>query len=166
MKGVQKGFTLVEIMSVMAIISLLAALAMPNLLRTRVNANEATAQVTLKTINAALQTYYFAQSPPSYPSSLGTLANASPPYIIQEIATNTISARIISLPSLPGYKGYIFRYSPGNTVGNVHYTYTLAAIPIDVGRTGTRYFLCTASGNILEVSQQTAIGANPGTNGG
>ena len=53
----RKGFTLVEIMIVVAIIALLAAIAIPNLLRARVNANQAAAQATLKSYATALEAY-------------------------------------------------------------------------------------------------------------
>ena len=64
----KKGFTLVEIMIVVAIIALLAAIAIPNLLRARHNANESAAIGSMRTFSSALESFRAAQT--SYPSAL------------------------------------------------------------------------------------------------
>src|SRR3989338_6697205 len=78
-----KGFTLVEIMIVVAIIALIAAIAIPNLLRARHNANQTVAVGNMKTLSTALESFRAAQTPKSYPDAaggLGALSLAAPPY--------------------------------------------------------------------------------------
>ncbi len=75
------GFTLVEVMIVVAIIAMLAAIAIPNLLRARHNANEVAAIKGLRTLSTALESYRAAQTPPDYPLGLEYLSNAVPPYV-------------------------------------------------------------------------------------
>ncbi len=53
----QKGFSLIELLIVVAIILIIAAFAIPNLLRSRMAANEASAVSSIRTINAAMITY-------------------------------------------------------------------------------------------------------------
>jgi type IV pilus assembly protein PilA len=74
----RRAFTLVEIMIVVAIIALLAAIAIPNLLRARLQANESSAQAALKTIATAEITFRSANA--TY-SDLPGLGAATPAYI-------------------------------------------------------------------------------------
>lgn len=127
----KSGFTLVEIMIVVAIIILLAAIAIPNLLRARHNANEAAAIASCRTLSSAFESYRAAQTPPAYPAALATLSGATPPYIDATLGGAT-------------KQGYTFAVS-GVSGGA---SYTVTAAPQTAGVTGTRTFVVTHSGVI------------------
>ena len=123
----KKGFTLVEIMIVVAIIVLLAAIAIPNLLRARLSANEATTIAAMRTLSTAMEGYRAAQSPPAYPANLTDLNASNPPYIDSVLASGNKS-------------GYTFTLGGG---GNV---YTVTAAPQTANVTGVRNFFVDQSG--------------------
>lgn len=74
-------------MIVVAIIGLLAALSIPNLLRSRVNSNESVAKSSLRTLSTALENFRTAQDPPTYPPDLASLAANNPPYVDSALAS-------------------------------------------------------------------------------
>jgi prepilin-type N-terminal cleavage/methylation domain-containing protein len=121
------GFTLVEIMIVVAIIAMLAAIAIPNLLRVRLDANEAAAEAALRTINTSAQSYRAMN--PTFPASLGPLASAVPPYIDAVLGAGAKS-------------GYNFLIT-GNTN-----TFTATARPQGYGVSGKRSFYVDENGVI------------------
>jgi len=127
---VSLGFTLVEILIVVGIIILLAALALPNLLRVRLNANEASAIVSLRRISSACEGFRAAQTPPTYPTILTDLSNASPPFLDSFLASGT-------------KQGYSFVYTP-----NLPQQYTCISSPLTPGVTGSRTFVVDESGVI------------------
>lgn len=137
------GFTLVEIMVVITILGILAAITIPNLLRARHNANESAAIASLRTISTAEENYRAAQTPPTYTSDLNSLTIATPPYIDSILAGATSSAN--------ARQGYYYTYS---LLSN--YQYTCTATPETSGLTGTRIFYVDESG-VLRVNNSVGL---------
>ena len=139
----QKGFSLIELLIVVAIILIIAAIAIPNLLRSRMAANEASAVGSMRTINTAAVTYFTTYSI-GYPAGLANLAPAA--------TANSTTADLVDnlLGKDPAIKtGYTFTYTAGSpdTAGNIN-SYTLAAAPVTLGTTGQRTFFTDQSGVI------------------
>lgn len=128
----KKGFTLVEIMIVVAIIALLAAIAIPNLLRAKISANDALAKGKLRTLSTASETFATTNSG-NYPGDLTSLTGATPPFL----ADTSCTANTTPATSISGYY-YTCSFTPGG--------YTFVATPVTVGTSGTAVWTMTTGG--------------------
>ena len=131
------GFTLIELMIVVAIIAIIAAIAIPNLLRSRMQSNESATIGNLRTINGAEVAFHSANN--QYAITFDALTTALPPFL----DGNWAAAK----------SGYNFALA--GTVDN----FMANADPTTVGTTGNRYFYVDASG-VLRFSTAGAADAS------
>jgi len=142
----QKGFSLIELLIVVAIILIIAAIAIPNLLRSRMAANESSAVGSIRTINTA--EVAFATSYPSVGFTSLTNLGGAASTCTGSGATSTIACLIDNtLASSASKSGYNFSIS--NLTGSpTVVTYSSLATPIVVGQSGQRAFCSDQSGVI------------------
>ena len=121
----QKGFTLVEIMIVVAIIGLLAAIAIPNLLRSRLTTNEGAMKYDMRAFATANTAFQAAGNPQQFAPNIAAL-QAAPAYIDATWGTAA------------GKHGFVQTYAGGGG-GNPN-TYSLLATPVTAGVTAVNTF--------------------------
>lgn len=145
----QKGFSLIELLIVVAIILIIAAIAIPNLLRSRMAANEASAVGSVRTINTAEVTYSSTYPNLGFATVLSKLGGSS-----TDCATPSSDHGCIidNLLAAGTKSGYTFAATGGAQVNGVVTTFLVTAIPQTRGTTGTRSFCST---------QQLVIYADP-----
>lgn len=150
MKNSSKGFSLIELLIVVAIILIIAAIAIPNLLRSRIAANQASAVGSLRTLNTAEITYSSTYNS-GFSATMLYLENGT-----SATPTSTAAGLIDSILASGSKSGYSFTYSAAQTdsAGRID-NYSITAVPINTS-TGTNYYFTDQSGVIRQNSTTTA----------
>jgi type IV pilus assembly protein PilA len=147
MRSKQKGFSLIELLIVVAIILIIAAIAIPNLLRSKIAANQASAVASLRTLNTSAILYNTNYQ--LYPTTLNNFGTSG--------AASSASADLIDSVLATGVKsGYSFSWSGGGTTG----LYAITAVPVAVS-TGTVYYFTDQSLVIRSNSTGAALSTSP-----
>lgn len=146
----KKGFTLIEIIIVVAIVLTLSVIAIPSMLRVRISANESAAISSLRTVSSAAENYRTIEG--EYPGSLNNLAvpPQGPAYIDSTLGCATEPC---------AKDGYRFQWAGGG-VGNPS-TYSAVGSPQTAGTSGNRRF-CVDQAGVIYQSNNDIAGAVTG----
>jgi len=130
-----RGFSLIELMIVMAIILVIASIAIPNFLRAKMAANGASAVQSLRSLNTA-EVSYSTSFNIGYSASLAQLGPPTGGSPVSSAAADLADASLAG-----GQKsGYQFVYTPGASVAGGYHAYTINANPSQPGSSGSSYY--------------------------
>jgi type IV pilus assembly protein PilA len=155
----QKGFSLIELLIVVAIILIIAAIAIPNFLRSKMAANETSAVSSMRSINTGEVSYFASYPNQGYSPTLVSLGGVSPCIIATPASACLIDDHLATATTAAtGKSGYWFTYT---AVGAAPFTtYTLTGQPSAAGTSGQRGFYTDQTGVIRYAVTGAAISSS------
>jgi prepilin-type N-terminal cleavage/methylation domain-containing protein len=152
----QHGFSLIELLIVVAIILIIAAIAIPNLLRAKISANESSAVSSVRSIYTAEVSFQTSFPQNGYAANLLALGPGAGNNTCPAAGPSTANACLIDSVLANGSKeGYGFESLGQNPVNGANASFTAVAVPISYNATGTRDF-CTFEDNVLRQNPPNA----------
>jgi type IV pilus assembly protein PilA len=138
MRNTQKGFSLIELLIVVAIFLIIAAIAIPNFLHSKIAANQSSAVGSLRSLNTACVSFNtsYGQFPTSL-TDLGPVGSGGTP-------TSTSADLVDSVLASGSKSGYTFAY----TAGASNQSYSITATPTIPAATGQNMYFTDQSGVI------------------
>jgi len=155
----KRGFSLIELLIVVAIILIIAAIAIPNLMRARIAANESSAVSSIRTMNSAQATYQSTYPTLGFASTIAALGPSASTGCTTPASTNACLVDwIVAQATTTGSSkaGYYFSDTPGSTMGGILLGYTLDGLPALLSNSGVRGFCA----NEDAVIRYTAVGSS------
>ena len=151
-----KGFSLIELLIVVAIILVIAAIAIPNLLQARLSANESSAAGSLNAIKSAEVTYSAAYPDIGFAADIKSLGGAAPCSPSSTSACLVDSFLSSAIPGSNGKSGYVYLATGIMTGGAITNTaFVAGAAPASVHNTGNHDF-CTTNDGVLRSKMATS----------
>lgn len=155
------GFSLIELLIVVAIILLIAAIAIPNLLRARMAANESSAAAAIRSITSAEISYYSAYPQIGFAVQLQHLGKTAPCTPIPTHACLLDDNLANAVPGSTGHSGYQFLATGINGGSTLNGAFVAGGTPLRAGSSGDRDFCVVTDGALR--SQPSAGGLPPVT---
>jgi type IV pilus assembly protein PilA len=156
MRKKQSGFSLIELLIVVAIILIIAAIAIPSFLQSRMSANEASAVASVRTLSTSETAYATTYAAIGYSVALLDLSDGGS----SNCTATPVQACLIDSNLAGGIKaGYTFTYANDGNTPSVGYT--INADPLTRGTTGRRSFFSNQPGEIRYNNAAVATVVDP-----
>lgn len=153
------GFSLIELLIVVAIILIVAAIAIPSLLQARISANEASAASSIRQIKTAETAYHTTYPTVGYAPALlnlGGVPPCAPPTSAQAcFIDNSLALAVVGSA---GKSGYVFASTGVTLAGSLNDDFVAAAAPIMPSKSGNRDFCGTSE---MVIRTQPSVGGAP-----
>jgi prepilin-type N-terminal cleavage/methylation domain-containing protein len=161
-KRIERGFSLIELLIVVAIILIIAAMAIPSLLRARISADEASAVGSIRAIHQAEISYQTSFPTTGFAPNLASLGGAAPCAPAPANACLLDNSLATASPGSGSKSGYVFQATGQTPINGVNSEYTSGASPLSYNNSGVRNF-CSNQDGVIRFNSGSA-GSTPVTN--